>query len=47
MRSGGDAAGQARLQAPPPTEELVAYFTGPVTVDKDGYARATFDMPSF
>ena len=47
VRSGGDAAGQARLQAPPPTEELVAYFTGPVTVDKDGYARATFDMPSF
>lgn len=47
VRSGGDAAGQARLQAPPPTEELVAYFTGPVTVDKDGYARTTFDLPSF
>ncbi|WP_198341793.1 alpha-2-macroglobulin family protein [Oceanisphaera avium] len=47
VRSGGDAAAQARMQAPPPTEELVAYFTGPVTVDKDGYARATFDMPSF
>ncbi|WP_319782804.1 alpha-2-macroglobulin family protein [Oceanisphaera sp. IT1-181] len=47
VRSGGDAAAQARMQAPPPTEELVAYFTGPVTIDKDGYARATFDMPSF
>ncbi|WP_265414946.1 alpha-2-macroglobulin family protein [Oceanisphaera profunda] len=47
VRSGGDAAAQARMQAPPPTEELVAYFTGPVTVDKDGYARTTFDMSSF
>lgn len=47
VRSGGDSAGQARLEAPPPTEELVAYFTGPVTVAADGYARATFDLPSF
>ena len=47
VRSGGDSAGQARLEAPPPTEELVAYFTGPVTVGADGYARATFDLPSF
>ena len=47
MRSGGDAGAQARLQAPPPTEELVAYFTGPVTVGADGYARASFDLPSF
>ncbi|MGO4908302.1 alpha-2-macroglobulin family protein [Pseudorhodobacter sp. W20_MBD10_FR17] len=47
VRSGGDSAGQARMEAPPPTEELVAYFTGPVTVGADGYARATFDMPSF
>ncbi|WP_022703621.1 alpha-2-macroglobulin family protein [Pseudorhodobacter ferrugineus] len=47
VRSGGDSAAQARLDAPPPTEELVAYFTGPVTVGADGYARATFDMPSF
>jgi len=47
VRSGGDAGAQARLQAPPPTEELVAYFTGPVTVGADGYARATFVLPSF
>jgi alpha-2-macroglobulin len=47
VRSGGDAGAQARLQAPPPTEELVAYFTGPVAVGADGYARATFDLPSF
>jgi hypothetical protein len=47
VRSGGDAGAQARLQAPPPTEELVAYFTGPVEVGADGYARATFELPSF
>ena len=47
VRSGGDSAAQARLEAPPPTEELVAYFTGPVVVGADGYARTTFDMPSF
>ncbi|WP_103258599.1 alpha-2-macroglobulin family protein [Tabrizicola aquatica] len=47
VRSGGDAGAQARLQAPPPTEELVAYFTGPVEVGADGYARASFDLPSF
>ncbi|MGL4239055.1 alpha-2-macroglobulin family protein [Tabrizicola sp.] len=47
VRSGGDAGAQAKLQAPPPTEELVAYFTGPVEVGPDGYARTTFDLPSF
>lgn len=47
VRSGGDAGAGARLQAPPPTEELVAYFTGPVQVGEDGYARASFDLPSF
>ena len=47
VRSGGDAGAGARLQTPPPTEELVAYFTGPVQVGADGYARASFDLPSF
>ncbi len=47
VRSGGDAGAQSRLQAPPPTEELVAYFTGPVEVGADGYARTSFDLPSF
>ncbi len=47
VRSGGDAGAQARLQAPPPTEELVAYFTGPVQVGTDGYARTSFTLPSF
>ncbi|WP_054302835.1 alpha-2-macroglobulin family protein [Gemmobacter sp. LW-1] len=47
VRSGGDAGAQARLQAPPPTEELVAYFTGPVEVGADGLARVSFNLPSF
>ncbi|TGD67827.1 alpha-2-macroglobulin family protein [Tabrizicola sp. WMC-M-20] len=47
VRSGGDAGAQARLQAPPPTEELVAYFTGPVLVGADGTAHTTFTLPSF
>ncbi len=47
VRSGGDAATGLRMQAPPPTEELVAYFSGPLTVGADGYARTEFQMPSF
>lgn len=47
VRSGGDAGAQARLQSPPPTEELVAYFSGPVTVGADGLAKASFTLPSF
>ena len=47
VRSGGDGGAQARLQSPPPTEELVAYFSGPVQVGADGLARVSFDLPSF
>ncbi len=47
VRSGGDSGSQARLKSNPPTEELVAYFTGPVEVGPDGYARTTFDLPAF
>ena len=46
VRSGGDAAGP-RFQADPPTEDLVAWFEGPIAVGPDGYARASFDLPSF
>ena len=47
VRSGGDAGAQARLQSPPPTEELVAYFSGPIPVGPDGLAKASFNLPSF
>ncbi len=46
LRSGGDGA-LARVNAPPPTEALIAYFSGPMEVDTDGYATATFDLPAF
>ncbi|KMW58935.1 PAN domain protein [Candidatus Rhodobacter oscarellae] len=47
VRSGGDASPQAGLQSPPPTEELVAYFSGPIPLGPDGYARTEFQLPSF
>lgn len=47
VRSGGDAGAGNRLQAPPPTEELVAYFSGPITVGDDGKAHVQFDLPAF
>lgn len=47
VRSGGDAALRRGFESPPPTEELVAQFAGPVTVGPDGLARARFDMPAF
>ncbi|MGR3507414.1 MAG: alpha-2-macroglobulin family protein [Paracoccaceae bacterium] len=47
VRSGGDAGSQMRLQSPPPTEELLAFFSGPITVGADGLAQIGFDLPSF
>ncbi len=47
VRSGGDAMAQMNLESPPPTEELVAYFQGPVTIGADGTARINFDIPAF
>ncbi|MCF6304656.1 MAG: alpha-2-macroglobulin family protein [Rhodobacteraceae bacterium] len=46
LRSGGDGS-MARSNTPPPTQELVAYFSGPISVGPDGIARASFDMPEF
>ncbi len=47
IRQGGDAAAGLRANANAPTEELVALFSGPLTVGDDGYARASFDIPAF
>ncbi|SEK79354.1 hypothetical protein SAMN05421666_0054 [Roseovarius nanhaiticus] len=47
VRSGGDAGNRMQRQSPPPTEELVAYFTGPITTGPDGIATASFDLPDF
>lgn len=47
IRSGGDAGREMTMQAPPPTEELVAYFSGALTADADGVIHTSFDMPAF
>ncbi len=47
VRSGGDAGAEPQLKSPPPTEKLVAFFSGIVTVGADGLAHANFDLPAF
>ena len=46
LRSGGDG-GAAGLKSPPPTEKLIAYYSGVVKVDENGKATITFDLPDF
>ena len=46
IRTGGDG-GDMALQASPPTEKLVAYFSGPVKLGADGKANIRFDLPQF
>ena len=47
VRSGGDAGGGMQMQSPPPTEDLLAFVSGPIAVGADGFARTTFDLPAF
>lgn len=46
LHTGGDG-GEAQLQASPPTEKLVAFFSGIVKLDAEGKAHVTFDIPQF
>ncbi len=46
LRTGGDG-GAIALQASPPTQKLVAFFSGPVKLDADGKATVSFDIPQF
>ncbi|MGN6771444.1 MAG: alpha-2-macroglobulin family protein [Rhizobiaceae bacterium] len=46
IRTGGDGA-QMASEGSPPTQKLVAFFTGPVKVDNDGRAAVSFDLPQF
>lgn len=46
IRTGGDG-GDMALQASPPTEKLVAFFSGPVKLDAEGKALVRFDLPQF
>ena len=46
IRTGGDGGGMA-AEGSPPTEKLVAFFSGPVKLDEDGRAVVSFDIPQF
>ena len=45
LRSGGDAG--TGFRAPPPTEELVAVFSGVLEADSEGRVRAPVALPDF
>ena len=47
VRSGGDAETGARMQSPPPTQDLMASFSGPVQFDQNGEATVAIDLPAF
>ena len=46
IRTGGDGAA-ASLGATPPTQPPLALFSGVVTVNRDGTAEVSFDIPAF
>nr|WP_121061562.1 alpha-2-macroglobulin family protein [Chachezhania antarctica] len=46
VRSGGDAQG-TQLQSPPPTEDLMSVFSGPVQVGPDGTVTIPVKLPAF
>lgn len=47
LRSGGDSQASAGLQGPPPTENVLAQFSGALTVGADGMVSHSFDLPDF
>lgn len=46
VRSGGDAGAGLRMQSPPPTQELMAVFSGPMRVE-NGSVEVPIDLPDF
>ncbi|MGB3833968.1 MAG: alpha-2-macroglobulin family protein [Mesorhizobium sp.] len=46
LRTGGDGNAM-QSQGSPPTEKLVAFFSGPVELGPDGKATVSFDIPQF
>ena len=46
IRSGGDS-GEGELQGSPPTQAPLALYSGIVTVNSDGTAETSFDVPAF
>ncbi|KIN63047.1 Alpha-2-macroglobulin N-terminal domain family protein [Sulfitobacter noctilucicola] len=47
VRSGGDAAAAVQVQSAPPTEKLMAHFSGPIPVGPDGRAEVEIPKPAF
>jgi alpha-2-macroglobulin len=47
VRSGGDNSSGMRMQSPPPTQDLMAAFSGPVKVDGNGEAFVDIALPAF
>ncbi|MFT5613263.1 MAG: hypothetical protein ACI8Q6_000539 [Granulosicoccus sp.] len=47
VRSGGDNASGMRMESPPPTQDLMAAFSGPVKVGANGEAFVDIDLPAF
>jgi hypothetical protein len=47
LKSGGDGSDDMSLKGSPPVEELVAFYSGIVTVGADGKADVAFQLPGF
>ena len=47
VRSGGDGDAGARLQSPPPTQDLMSTFSGPLPVGPDGVVEVPVTLPAF
>ena len=47
LRTGGDGPDELNSNGNPPTEQLIAYFSGPVRLDEDGNAKIEFEIPQF
>ena len=47
LREGGDASLAANAAAPPPTEKLMSWFSGPVTLGADGTAQLEIPVGDF
>jgi len=47
VRSGGDNDSGLRRQSPPPTEDLMSVFSGPVRLDDAGQALIDIPLPAF
>lgn len=47
IRSGGDSDSGMRMQSPPPTQDLMSVFSGPLQVGEDGAVEFPVTLPAF